>query len=180
MVKVLFPNKWVELRELILPEDGVNGYVYSHEKRCNGHIVSVLPYLTDNDHNIKKLMIRMEVTPCWGMNPVMSSITGGVEPDESGALDPLMTAVKELDEEAGLKVDPSDVVSLGTCRGVKSSDTIYHLYAVDAAGAEKTKAVGDGSHLESLAWCAWVRPENLREAQDPLLAMLFVKLVFYS
>jgi len=178
MVRTLFPNEWVELRELVLPEQGVKGYVYSHEKRCHGHIVAVLPYRMDSDGNLEEVMVRQEVTPCWGMKPVMSSITGGVEKDADGELDPLGTAALELREEGGLSVDLSELKSLGICRGTKSTDTVYHLYAADAADALEVEATGDGSRLESLVKCIWVKPERLKDAMDPLLAMLFVRLVF--
>jgi 8-oxo-dGTP pyrophosphatase MutT (NUDIX family) len=177
VIKKLFGNKWIELRELILPEKGVKGYTYSHETRCSGHIVSVLPYRTDSEGNLTNVMVRREVTPCWEMKPVMSSITGGVEKDADGELDPLATAALELKEEAGLDIDQSEIKSLGTCYGVKSSDTVYHLYATDAADAPEGKAEGDGSHLEKLAWCEWVKPAALKDAMDPLLTMLFVRLV---
>lgn len=177
MIKKLCGNKWVELREMVDPDKGVKGYVYSHETRCDGHIVTILPYRTDPKGNLTEVMVRMEVTPCWVMKPVMSSITGGVEKDDEGKLDPLATAVLELHEEAGLKVDPSEIKSLGTCYGVKSSDTVYHLFAVDANDATEVKAEGDGSELEKKAWCEWVNPKKLIDAQDPLLTMLFVRLV---
>lgn len=177
MINKLFGNKWLELREMVDPEKGVKGYTYSHETRCDGHIVTVLPYRTDDDGNVTEVMVRMEVTPCWKMKPVMSSITGGVEKDADEELNPLVTVVLELKEEAGLDVDQTDIKSLGTCYGIKSSDTVYHLYAVDAADTLKVKAEGDGSELEKKAWCEWVKPQELVKAQDPLLAMLFVRLV---
>ena len=176
-IKTLGGNKWIELREMVLPDQGVRGYTYSHETRCDGHIVSVLPYRTDDKGNLTEVMVRMEVTPCWEMKPVMSSITGGVEKDDDGELDPLATAVLELHEEAGLKVKPSDIESLGTCYGVKSSDTTYHLYAVNATGLSSGSAEGDGSELEKKAWCEWATPKKLLKAQDPFLAMLFIRLV---
>lgn len=177
MIKKLCGNKWVELREMVDPDKGVKGYVYSHETRCDGHIVTILPYRTDSDGNLTEIMVRMEVTPCWEMKPVMSSITGGVEKNSDGELDPLATAALELKEEAGLDVDQDKIKSLGTCYGVKSSDTVYHLYATDATGAKEVKAEGDGSELEKKAWCEWVKPQELVKAKDPFLAMLFVKLV---
>jgi len=180
MIKKLCGNKWLELRELILPEQGVKGYTFSHETRCSGHIVTILPYKVDSDGNLTEIMVRREVTPCWEMKPVMSSITGGVEKDDDGELDPLGTAALELREEAGLNVDQSRIESLGTSYGVKSSDTVYHLYVTDASGLSSGKGEGDGSHLEKLAWCEWVKPPELKNAMDPLLTMLFVRLVMRS
>jgi len=177
MVRKIGGNKWLELREMIDPSKGVRGYTYSHETRCDGHLVSVLPYKLDADGNVTQVMVRQEVTPCWELNRVMSSITGGVEKDNDGELDPVGTAVLELKEEAGLVASPGEMVDLGTCRGVKSCDSVYHLYGFDASDVEETEALGDGSELEAKAFCEWVNPEDLIKAQDPFLAMLFLRLV---
>ena len=176
MVRKLYGNDWVELRELVLPEKGVNGYSYLHEKRCDGDIVSILPYKTDAEGNLTEIMVRQEITPCWSMKEAMSSITGGVE-KKNGKQDILGTAVMELREEGGLKAPASALKELGTCRGTKSSDTLYHLYTVDFDDAEEVEASGDGSKLEAMARCVWVKPEDLKKAQDPLLPMLFMRLV---
>lgn len=177
MIRKLYGNDWVELRELVLPEKGVKGYTYLHEKRCGGDIVSILPYRTDPDGNLVEVMVRMEVTPCWSMDEAVSSITGGVE-KKDGKQDIVGTAVMELEEEGGLKAPAEALRKLGTCRGTKSVDTVYHLFAVDADKAEKVEAKGDGSHLESLARCEWVKPSEIAKADDPLLPMLFMRLVF--
>lgn len=176
MIRKLYGNDWVELRELVLPERGVDGYSYLHEKRCGGDIVSIMPYRVDPGGNLVEVMVRMEVTPCWGMDEAMSSITGGVE-KKGGKQDILGTAVMELREEGGLKAPAGVLRKLGTCRGTKSVDTVYHLFAVDAAKAEEVEAEGDGSHLESLARCVWVKPSEVAKAEDPLLPMLFMRLV---
>jgi len=177
MINKLFGNKWLEMREIVLPEKGVKGYTFSHETRCSGHIVSVLPYRVDKNGNLTDIMVRMEVTPCWEMRLVMSSITGGVERDAEGELDPDATALLELKEEAGLVVGPNDIHDMGMCYGVKSCDTVYHLYGVDATGLKTGAADGDGSELEKKAWCEWVKPDDIIKAMDPLLTMLFVRLV---
>lgn len=177
MIRKLYTNPWVELRELVLPEKGVDGYVYLHEKRCGGDIVALLPYKTDPEGNLVEVMVSTEVTPCWSMDEAMSAITGGVE-KKDGKQDIVGTAVMELREEGGLKAPAEALRKLGTCRGTKSSDTVYHLFAVDASEAEEVEAEGDGSYLESLAKCIWIKPSEVRNAEDPLLPMLFMRLVF--
>lgn len=81
-VENLYNNEWLSLKRIISPEDGVADYVFSHETRCNGKIVSLLPYRIISTPNGAKFefMLRKEITPCWdGLNQVINSITGGVE-----------------------------------------------------------------------------------------------------
>lgn len=168
-IKTLFKTDWVELREMKDPKQGVHGYSYIHESRCNGKIVAILPFKEDYDGNIQ-YYLRSEVTPCWGMTPALSSVTGGVERD-----DVMATAVMELEEEAGFEAKESDFIKLGTCRGVKSADTVYHLFAVNCTNLKKVEAKGDGSELEAKATMVWTNPPDIVEAEDPLVAMLFVR-----
>ena len=42
--QTLHENDWVSLMVVRKPDAGVNGYVYSHETRCRGRIVAILPY----------------------------------------------------------------------------------------------------------------------------------------
>ena len=58
MIRKLYGNDWVELRELVLPDKGVNGYSYLHEKRCGGDIVSIMPYRTDSEGTLVEVMVR--------------------------------------------------------------------------------------------------------------------------
>ena len=77
----------------------VNGYVYSHEKRCDGQIVAILPY--QRIGNTLELLFRLEDTPYWSKQNFPDvcpcSFTGGVDP----GMNPIDTAVKELAEESG-------------------------------------------------------------------------------
>ena len=169
---VLKENKWLSLLEMKYPEKGIGGYVYSHEGRCDGKIVSILPYrhvVVDGEEKME-FMLRSEVTPCWHpTDEQVSSITGGVELD-----DPLSTAVHELKEEAGYVADESEFVSLGTCRGTKSVDTVYYLYMVDCTGKERGEATGDGSELETLAHCFWT--DTISDAVDPMVYVSYYRL----
>ena len=150
-IKVLYKTKWVSLRRMILPNKGVNGYDYLHEDRCGGKIVAILPYRYNDSKDRLEYLLRNEVTPCWSMKQLVSSITGGVENDDS-----IGTAVQEIAEEAGYKVKRTDMKFLDVSYGTKSSDTQYYLYTVDLTGKEKTlDAKGDGSRLEAEAECFW-------------------------
>lgn len=127
--------------------DTPNGeYVYSHENRCDGNIVAVLPYRREG-RDAWSYGVRKEVTPSWGLKPEFSSVTGGVDKGES----PEEMAVKELKEETGYICETKDLKSLGTCRGTKSTDTLYHLFAVDVTDLKMGEKTGDGSVYDTEA-----------------------------
>lgn len=171
--RTLFSNKWLSLKEIVDPERGVNGYVYSHETRCKGRIVLVMPFRRSGDghgpFNSIEVLLRRETTPCWGMEPSLSGITGGVEGDR-----PLDDAIRELKEESGYEAAEDEFIYLGTCRGTKSTDTVYHLYAVDVTGKEQGEATGDGSALDD-APVEWHR--TAVDCDDPQAAFAYLKLV---
>lgn len=135
-ITTLFKNDWVSL--MSTPEDSGEGYIYAHETRCNGNIVAVLLYERFGKDGWK-YGLREEKTPCWGGKAELSSLTGGVEKGST----PAATAVKEIMEEAGYICKESDLKSLGTCRGTKSVDTTYHLFALNASGLKKTEPTGE-------------------------------------
>jgi 8-oxo-dGTP pyrophosphatase MutT (NUDIX family) len=168
-IEVLCENPWLELRKMVDPDNGVQGYIYSHEKRCNGKILSILPYSIELDGSMQ-FLLRKEVTPCWSMDPIVSSITGGYE-----GKDMIEDVIRELKEEAGYDAIPSEIISLGTCRGTKSTDTVFHIYSIDLTGKPKSRAVGDGSELEAKAHCFWSKTIN--EAEDPLVYVSYTRLM---
>lgn len=185
----LHQNKWVSLLKMVCPEKNVNGYVYTHETRCDGHIVSVLPFrfitvglssridgkYDQYEREELELLLRHEITPCWDVDrQIVSSITGGVGKE----LTPDETAVEEIEQEAGYVIETDDLIDLGTCFGVKSSDTIYHLFAVNLTDREKEMdALGDGSELERLAECRWHSEQDICEVEDPLVYANYVRLL---
>lgn len=176
-IELLYRNRWVSLFNY-------NGYVYSEETRCGGHVLSVLPYMKkpsgmDGRFEIK-FLLRRETTPAWKTNnefPVaddhlfISSITGGVEHPE----DIVQDALRELEEEAGYVVDREKMISLGTTFGAKSSNTVYHYFACDLTGLERKEAVGDGSELEKKEHCEW--HDNINASDDPLVYVAWNKLI---
>jgi len=164
-IKVLYDNQWIQLKEMSDPSQDVNGYVFSHEKRCDGKIVTILPFR--KTENGIEYLLRKEVTPCWSMTPVVSSITGGVENN-----DPTLTATHELKEEGGYNVPPSELIPLTTMYGTKSSDTIYYLFTVDLTGKIQGDAPGDGSEMEKKARCYWTK--DIIQAKDPFVYALYV------
>jgi 8-oxo-dGTP pyrophosphatase MutT (NUDIX family) len=101
----------------------------------------------------------------------VSSLTGGCEKDKT----PREVALMELKEEAGYSIRDVGLISLGTIRGTKSSDTVYHLFSCDLTKETKGIATGDGSELEAKAHCFWTH--DILSAQDPLVYTIYVKLL---
>lgn len=168
--RLLFFNKWISLRMIVAPDRGVDGYVYMHETRCNGRIVLILPYRVREDGDYEYL-IKSEVTPCWGLNPVESGLTGGWE---GGS--PAADAARELEEESGYKVDKADLVWLGQCFACKAADTRYSLFSVDLTGKEAGVRVGDGSVLEDTANSVWMDANKIVDLEDAQLHVAFARL----
>lgn len=159
--KILHKTDWVSLRRLVDVENNVEGYDYLHEDRCDGKIVVILPYRYKN--NVLEFLLRKEVTPCWSMKQVISSITGGVEDGNVRA-----SAINELAEEAGYEVEKKDLIYMDTSYGTKSCDTSYYIFTTDLTGKQKTlDGYGDGSELEREAICVW--SDTIDGARDPLL-----------
>ena len=179
--EVLHETKWLQLLNLTDPKQGVHGYVCSHAIWTNGQAVAVLPYRTvvgrdihsngyysyGKDHKMydgdmtswHEYLLRQEVTPCWGMDLALSSITGGM--DKKGET-PLKCAMRELHEEGGYIVNGDHLwIDLGARRISKASTTLMHLFAVDLTSEARVEAPGDGTELEAKAHCEWRKdPEN--------------------
>lgn len=180
MDTVLHKGKFVQLKQ----REG-DGYKYEfvHESRCDGNIVAILPVSYD-----RGMLVRHEFTPCWGDGLNISSITGGWEKDKHET--PIDTVIEELREEAGIVLkDEGCIFSLGTCRGTKSSDTLYHLFVVDLTEEwdwDVVEIETDGSVLEGKAHNEWM-PTPFSETntdtdspwlaggQDPMLYVMYTR-----
>ena len=178
-IKTLCSNKWISLKEIQSPQHGIMGYVYSHETRCNGHIVSFLPYRkVEKTFTITtEFLVRCETTPCWEMIPIMSSFTGGIDKGDS----PTDCVIKELKEEAGIIITDEKVISLGLSYGAKSSDSTYHLFAVDVTNC----AVGEltfESELEKTSYNKWITESLFCQTafMDPFVYVLKARLDNYN
>ncbi len=84
-------------------------------------------------------------------------VAGLLEPSDKGEPGLRRRAAIEVEEEAGIKVDPSEIQVLGSpffaVPGVLS-EKIY-ITAVDVTGKAQTTAVGDGSPLEEGSELRW-------------------------
>lgn len=170
-IDVLCENDWVSL----LSRDG---YVFSHESRCNGNIVAVLPYIASpTPGQFSHVGVRREVTPAWGDDSAFSALTGGC--DKPG-VSPREIARIELHEEGGWWVEAERFEFLGRCRGTKSTDTIYHLYAVDVTAADRGEAAGDGTKHDAEGEVIMMTPpEVFAHAVDPIVFTMVGALTNY-
>jgi hypothetical protein len=164
-VEKLHHNHWLSLMRMQKPSAGINGYVYSHETRCHGQIVAVLPFA------VGKYLCKSEVTPCWSLDPVVSALTGGYE-----GTDIVADAVREVYEEAGYGIRPDMLIDLGTSFASKSADTVYQLYGVDVTGLTPVDPPGDGSRIESESKCVWLTASELHLVRDPQVALMYLRL----
>jgi len=165
--EVLHETKWLSLLRLRNPALGVHGYVCTHANWTNGQAVAVLPWRI-NEGRVECLL-RREITPCWGMEPELSAITGGMDvPDES----PIECVVRELHEESGYRVHQHNRrwTYFGARSLSKSSTTVVHMFIVDLTDMEPGVASGDGSELENQAACEW--HQNPADAVDVLVPAL--------
>jgi 8-oxo-dGTP pyrophosphatase MutT (NUDIX family) len=177
-VRTLHDNKWLSLRMVRDPGAGVDGYIYSHESRCRGRIVAVLPYRVvkapdgpwDPLSRIEYL-VKSEMTPCWSLDQVLSAITGGYE---GGDIED--DAVNEMLEETGYKITRDELIPLGESYASKSADTVYTLFTVDLTDRTPGDALGDGSRLESESAAVWVKEEALVAVLDPQVAVMALRL----
>jgi 8-oxo-dGTP pyrophosphatase MutT (NUDIX family) len=168
--EVLKGTEWLSLMRMETP----NGeYIYSHENRCNGNIVAILPYRRAG-RDAWEFGVRKEVTPAWGLEAQFSSVTGGVDEGK----DPKEMAVIELKEETGYICEAKDLESLGTCRGTKSVDTLYHLFAVDVTDLKKGEKSGDGSVYDTEAGFEMMvgKHELYKKVVDPIWFTMVMRL----
>lgn len=163
MDKTLFENRFLAVIER-------DGYTFSREVRANGHLVSLLPF-RDTDQG-REYLERIEICPAHSMEPDHYSITGGLENDET----PLACAATELYEEAGYRVEQTELIDLGTVRPSKSADTVVHLFAVDVTGKVQHDAPGDGTRWEQNAGVRWVDLAEAITNRDPLFFAAILRL----
>ena len=163
---VLWEDEWLAIKQV----DG--WYTYSHSIKSDGKGVAVLAYCKEPS---LKVLGRYENTPCHGDGVALASLTGMVDHGGEGELE---TAVRELEEEAGVVADKENFKDLGTSRPSKSSDTTMYLYAVEVEFKEgKLTGSGDGTKGEDGAYCKFVSLKDAIESKDPILATMVARLL---
>lgn len=154
-----------------------DGYAFVREVRCDGHIVSVLPYRDSSKG--RQYLARREICPAHAalnQQPELCSITGGVDSGNS----PVETARLELMEEAGYTIDTANFVSLGIVKPSKAMDTVAHLFAINVSGVQRQRARGDGSRWERGATVQWISESEGLDIEDPLFVVAFARLTLGS
>lgn len=166
-VETLYPNDWLSLKKMTLPDNKTNTeYVYSHETRCNGKIVVILPFRIIKDK--LEFLLRSEVVPCWDAeHESKCALTGGLDTGKS----PGEMVVEELHEEAGYVVTKNQLIPLGQCRGTKSSDTTFIIFSVDLSDKEITDPSKEEGH------CFWT--DDINESVDPVAYVAHSKVMDY-
>ena len=162
--RVLFYNEFLAIIER-------DGYIFSREVRCEGIIISLLPYRIKRSSNVE-FLARLEVCPAHGKGLRLCSITGGLEKDKTSQ----ETAQKELWEEAGFRTEVSEFISLGQARPSKTADTIAYLFAVDVSLKSQSTPQGDGSKFEANASVKWVDYNQGINIEDPLFVTALTRL----
>lgn len=146
------------------------GYYFLHENRCDGKIVSLLPF-RQRQRGLEYLA-RVEVCPAHGLTPEVCGITGGVDPGTSV----VETARHELLEEAGYRVELAELIDLGQVYPSKSADTVAYLFGVDVTDRTAETATGDGSRWEQGSSVLWVTKQQGLLVQDPLFVTCIARL----
>lgn len=167
VTETLCENEWISLRVVRKPDAGVNGYVYSHETRCGGRIVAVLPYRETPDG--REYLVKREMTPCWSFDRLRSAVTGGWEGGDIAD-----DAVHEMLEETGYEITADELISLGESFASKSADTVYTLFSVDLTRRLPGEAPGDGMEQPNVA--EWVTPAALARVMDPQVHVMYGRL----
>jgi 8-oxo-dGTP pyrophosphatase MutT (NUDIX family) len=181
----IFTTPWVAMHSAhVTTPDGTEDYIYSHETRCDGHVVAVLPYRHTDKNRRYEILLHESANPAWhgrysrwlsySSQVLLDSITGGWENGE----DLRDTAARELLEEGGYDRAPAHFTALGTCFAGKSADTVNHLFAVDLTGVEpaRTTPSGDGSVIEKMEKPRWMLTESAALSLDPLVAVMIMRL----
>ena len=122
-------------------------YIFTHTKNS---VVYILPYRRPKRGAY--LFGRFEVCPAHSSQKDLCAITGQCQPDD----DPLQVAIGELREEAGMIVNPSQIVSLGSGYLTKQADTTAYFFSVDVTDIPRTRASSDGSKFEQGSYCDWI------------------------
>lgn len=183
----LFNGKYLSLKTR---SDDAGNYTqeFVHESRCAGEIVSILPV-----HRDRGMLVKHEFTPAWGEGTQIASITGGFQREKHDT--PIDAVIEEMREEAGIVIHNEEIIkTLGTVRGSKAMDSLYHLFLVDLTTEEYSQATieTDGSFMERQGSVQWMPepvgaglqfdPEGavatcewLASADDPLLYTMYVR-----
>lgn len=160
--KVLYKTNFLSLIER-------DGWYYFAQIPGSAGGVAILLYRQDKE---KPILGRYEICPAHGDGLALTAIAGGIEEGDT----PLQTAIKEAYEEAGYKLQTSELVNLGSCRLSTNQDTIVYLFAADVTGIRRYPAPGDGTRGEEGSNCDWVSAKEAILSKSAYMSALLLRL----
>ena len=120
----------------------------------------------------ESILGRYEVCPVHGDGLALTTVAGGIEEGDT----PPQTAIKESYEEAGYRLNPDQLISLGQCNLSTNQDTVVYLFAADVSGLIREEAPGDGTKGEEGAYCGWVQPSEAVLSKSAFMSVLILRL----
>ncbi len=159
-------------KEELLSIKSNKGYTYIHEEKANGKLIAFIPYrIVDGE---KEFLMRYETCPAHGNDREFCIIIGSVD-DINLTVE--QTAVKELEEETGYKINLDELQQLDWVWDSKVADTKIYLFSADLSNKKQGVPLTDGTELEKQASCIWVPLKQCYECKDPKVFALLNKLL---
>ena len=75
------------------------------------------------------------------------------------------------------EIKESDLINLGKMYGIKSSDSIYHLFTMNLTGIEPSKDLEVETELEKTSYCGWKILEPSLHSDDAIANALLFKII---
>lgn len=139
--------------------------------------VVIMPFIRDEQGLPLAIGVIKEPNPFREGGNSISLITGTTEDEDP---DFYSTAVRELEEESGYKVDDaSRWYYLGSVYSSKLVDHEQPCFAVDVTGITKGQATGDGSEDEAKQEFVMIPANDVVKVKDVFIPGLFLKLFKY-
>jgi 8-oxo-dGTP pyrophosphatase MutT (NUDIX family) len=139
--------------------------------------VVIMPFVRDEQGLPLAIGVIKEPNPFREGGNAISLITGTTEDEDP---DFYSTAVRELEEESGYKVDDaSRWYYLGNVYSSKLVDHEQPCFAVDVTGITRGQATGDGSEDEAKQEFVMIPANDVVKVKDVFIPGLFLKLFKY-
>jgi 8-oxo-dGTP pyrophosphatase MutT (NUDIX family) len=139
--------------------------------------VVIMPFIRDEQGLPLAIGVIKEPNPFREGGNSISLITGTTEDEDP---DFYSTAVRELEEESGYKVDDaSRWYYLGNVYSSKLVDHEQPCFAVDVTGITRGQATGDGSEYEAKQEFVMIPANDVVKVKDVFIPGLFLKLFKY-
>ena len=143
-------------------------YVFLHDLASAGKTVGILPFRTINeDYHEFEYMLHNEVVPCWSTSLEKTLFVSDGTSQHDSAVD---IAVDRFKTITGYEINESQLISLGSCRVSKYSDTMCHLYTVDLTNI----SANSQTETNNVKWVY-----NPVKSIDPLVSVTYWKLKNY-